>query len=202
VSFRLDRSPRESLPKRWIMETSSITRRLAKRTDFRKWAWWELPRLLRVYVALVPLTALVLAAFAASRTTWHATDLGKFSLLLRAGLISVAATSRIAYLKGGMTRDFITVWVLPIAILLPPVYAMMAPLPLYVLTQWRVHKGVIYRWVFTVGAIGLGYGGASFLSVYFRPLSPAVRLASAFMPLPGHWRSRRARSSVAVGTTA
>jgi diguanylate cyclase (GGDEF)-like protein len=119
--------------------------------------------LLRVYVALVPLTALVLAVFAASRTTWHATDLGKFSLLLGAGLISVAATSRIAYLKGGMTRDFITVWVLPIAILLPPVYAMMAPLPLYILTQWRVHRGIIYRWVFTIGAIGLGYGGASLL---------------------------------------
>ena len=29
-----------------------------------------------------------------------------------------------------MTRDFITVWVLPIAILLPPVYAMMTPIPL------------------------------------------------------------------------
>jgi diguanylate cyclase (GGDEF)-like protein len=84
-------------------------------------------------------------------------------LLLGAGLISVAATSRIAYLKGGMTRDFITVWVLPIAILLPPVYAMMAPLPLYVLTQWRVHRGIIYRWVFTIGAIGLGYGAASLL---------------------------------------
>jgi diguanylate cyclase (GGDEF)-like protein len=145
------------------METSTITRRIVKRADFRKWAWWELPGLLRIYVALVPLTTLALALFAASRTTWHATDLGKFCLLLGAGLISVAATSRIAYLKGGMTRDFITVWVLPIAILLPPVYAMMAPLPLYMLTQWRVHRGVIYRWVFTIGAIGLGYGGASLL---------------------------------------
>ena len=145
------------------METSSITHRIVKCADFRKWAWWELPRLLRVYVALVPLVALALAVFAASRTTWHATDLGKFCLLLGAGLISVAATSRIAYLKGGMTRDFITVWVLPIAILLPPVYAMMAPVPLYALTQWRMHGGVIYRWVFTIGAIGLGYGGASLL---------------------------------------
>jgi diguanylate cyclase (GGDEF)-like protein len=145
------------------MEASTITRPMVKRADFRKWAWWELPILLRIYVALVPLTTAVLAVFAASRTTWHAADLGRFCLLLGAGLISVAATSRIAYLKGGMTRDFITVWVLPIAILLPPVYAMMAPLPLYVLTQWRVHRGIIYRWVFTIGAIGLGYGAASLL---------------------------------------
>jgi len=62
-----------------------------------------------------------------------------------------------------MTRDFITVWVLPIAILLPPVYAMVTPIPLYVLTQMWVFRGVVYRRVFTVGAIGLAYGAASVL---------------------------------------
>ena len=40
---------------------------------------------------------------------------------------------------------------------------MIAPLPLYAVTQMRVHRGVIYRWVFTIGAIDLGYGGASLL---------------------------------------
>jgi hypothetical protein len=53
--------------------------------------------------------------------------------------------------------------VLPVAIVLPPVYAMLTPIPLQVLTQWRVHKGVVYRRVFTAGAISLTYGAASLL---------------------------------------
>ena len=56
--------------------------------------------------------------------------MGGSPLLLGCGLVSVAATPRMAYLQGGMTRDFLTVWVLPIAILLPPVYAMVTPIPL------------------------------------------------------------------------
>ena len=62
-----------------------------------------------------------------------------------------------------MARDFLTAWVLPVAILLPPVYAMLTPIPLQVLTQWRVHKGVPYRRVFTAAAISLTYGAASLL---------------------------------------
>ena len=145
------------------MEASLVTRRVLARADVRGWAWWQLPWLLRCYVGLVPAVAVVLTCLAAAETTWHATDLWKFALLLGCGLISVAATPRVVYRHGGMTRDFITVWVLPIAILLPPVYAMVTPIPLYVLTQMWVFRGVVYRRVFTVGAIGLSYGAASVL---------------------------------------
>jgi diguanylate cyclase (GGDEF)-like protein len=62
-----------------------------------------------------------------------------------------------------MARDFLTAWVLPVAILLPPVYAMVMPIPLQVLTQWRVHKGIVYRRVFTTAAISVAYGAASVL---------------------------------------
>jgi diguanylate cyclase (GGDEF)-like protein len=71
------------------------------------------------------------------------------------------ATPRIAYLQAGLVRDFLTVWVLPVAILLPPPYAMVTPVPLLILTQWRVHRGVVYRRVFTGAAIGLAYGVGS-----------------------------------------
>jgi diguanylate cyclase (GGDEF)-like protein len=60
-----------------------------------------------------------------------------------------------------MTRDFLTVWVLPVAILLPPVYALLTPVPLMVLTWLRVYRGVVYRRVFTAAAMGLFYGLAS-----------------------------------------
>jgi len=145
------------------MEASSVTRRIAARANVRDWAWWQLPVLLRVYVASVPLAALVLTGYAASQTDWRSADLVKYLLLFACALVSVAATPRIAYSQGALVRDFVTVWVLPVAILLPPMYAMVLPIPLYVLTQWRVHRGVVYRRVFTAAAIGLAYGAASVL---------------------------------------
>ena len=92
-----------------------------------------------------------------------AADLVKFLLLLGCGLVSVAATRRIAYAQGAMVRDFLTVWVLPVAILLPPFYALVTPIPLLALTQWRIHRGVVHRRVFTAAAIGLAYGTAALL---------------------------------------
>jgi diguanylate cyclase (GGDEF)-like protein len=143
------------------MEASSATRRLGARADVRAWAWWQLPWVLRIYIGIVPLFCLVLIGATAADTTWRSGDLAKFALLLGCGLVSVVATPRVAHIKGGIVRDFITVWVLPIAVLLPPIYAMVAPAPLLWLTQRTVHRGVVYRRVFTAGAIGLAYGMAS-----------------------------------------
>ena len=122
-----------------------------------------MPTLLRAYVGIVPATALVAIGVAASQTSWRVDDLVKFLLLLGCGMISVAATTRIAYGQGAIVRDFLTVWVLPVAILLPPFYAMVTPIPLLMLTQWRMHRGVVYRRVFTAAAIGLTYGAASLM---------------------------------------
>jgi diguanylate cyclase (GGDEF)-like protein len=151
------------------MEASSVTRGPLARAAFWHWAWWKLPLLLRCYVGAVTAAAVALAAFTASQTSWNVADLEKFLLLLGCGLASVAATPRTAYLQGGMTRDFITVWVLPVAILLPPVFAVVTPIPLLMLTQWRVHKGVLYRRVFTAAAMGLAYGAASLVFRQFPP---------------------------------
>jgi diguanylate cyclase (GGDEF)-like protein len=143
------------------MRASSVTRRLLASAVVRDWAWWRLPALLRIYVGVVPATALAAIVVAASQTSWRVDDLVKFLLLVGCGLISVAATPRIAYGQGAIVRDFLTVWVLPVAILLPPFYAMVTPVPLLILTQWRMHRGVVYRRVFTASAIGLTYGAAS-----------------------------------------
>ena len=145
------------------MEASSVTRRLLKRASPQGWAWWQLPGFLRVYVGAVPLVALVLTIYAGSQTTWHALDLVKFAVLVACGLVAVAATPRTAYAQGVLVRDFISAWVLPVAILLPPVYAMVSPIPLLILTQWRIHRGATFRRVFTGAAMGLAYGGASSL---------------------------------------
>jgi diguanylate cyclase (GGDEF)-like protein len=141
--------------------TASSAGRLAAGLSVRDWAWWRLPGLVRAYVGAVPVVALALVALAASATSWPPGDLARFGLLLSCGAISVVVTPRVAFLESGLVRDFLTAWVLPVAILLPPVYAMVIPAPLLVLTQWRVHRGAIYRRVFTGAAIGLAYGAAS-----------------------------------------
>lgn len=142
------------------MKSSPITRRL-ERVRVRDWPWLRLNPLPRAYIAGVVLVGATLIVVVASRTTWHAGNLRAFALLLGCGMISVVVTPRIAYLQGGMTRDFLTVWVLPIAVLLPPIYAMMTPIPLMLLTQWRIHRGVVYRRVYTTVAISMAYGTAS-----------------------------------------
>jgi diguanylate cyclase (GGDEF)-like protein len=147
------------------MRASSVTASsaglLAAGLSVRDWAWWRLPGLVRAYIGAVPVAALALVAVAASATAWLPGDLARFGLLLSCGAVSVVVTPRVAYLESGLVRDFLTAWVLPVAILLPPVFAMVIPAPLLILTQWRVHRGAVYRRVFTGAAIGLAYGAAS-----------------------------------------
>jgi diguanylate cyclase (GGDEF)-like protein len=146
------------------MPASPVTRRVLARAAVTKWAWWRLPWMLRCYVGVVPLAMVVLIGYALSQTTWQRTDLMKFALLLGCALVSVAATPRNAYVKPGMVRDFITAWVLPVAILLPPVYAMMMPIPLYLVTQSLAPRpGVVYKRVFSAAVISLAYGAAALL---------------------------------------
>ena len=60
---------------------------------------------------------------AAAYTDWRVPGLAKFVLLVVCSVISMASTPKVAYASPGITRDFTTVWVLPTAILLPPLYA-------------------------------------------------------------------------------
>lgn len=145
------------------MGASSVTRRALASADFRRWAWWQLPIIPRCYIGLALVSSLGVAGYAASQTTWHSADLLKFLLLLGCGIVAVVAKPGKAYEIGGLTRDFLSAWVLAVAITLPPIYAIVTPIPLQILTQMRIQRGVVYRRAFTVAVMGLCYGGASLL---------------------------------------
>src|SRR5260221_4467872 len=102
---------------RWSMEAASLTSRIRRHCVIRDWAWWQLPVLMRCYVAVVPFGAAVTIGVAAAYTDWRLTDLAKFLLLMVCGAISVAVTPRIAYTVPGVTDGFTTAWVLPTAVL-------------------------------------------------------------------------------------
>ena len=133
----------------------------------RDWQWWQLPPKMRFYVGAVPAAAIVVAGVAAWFTHWTASDAGKFLLFLCVGTISVALTPRIIYAYPGLSRDFSTIWVTPIAILLPPFYAALAPIAYIGTLQFFVHRGVPHRRVFTAASISLPYAAVSVIFRWF-----------------------------------
>lgn len=127
----------------------------------RDWLWWRLPPLPRWYVAAVPILALVITGIAFAHTVWSPSDLAKFLLLTCCGVVSVASTPRIMYEFPGLTKDFSQIWVLPVAILLPPFYAAVVPVFFAAALNLFVHRGVLHRAVFTAAATSISYAAAS-----------------------------------------
>jgi diguanylate cyclase (GGDEF)-like protein len=99
-------------------------------------------------------------AVAASLTPITGHALALFGLLLGCTVLAVELTRR-AGEQGGNIRDVQGIWELPVAILLPPLYALVIPIARIALTQWRVRRAPLYRRVFSSAAVGLSYGAAS-----------------------------------------
>jgi len=87
------------------------------------------------------------------------------NLALLAGLLACAAVcgeaSRRLGEAAGLTRDLQSVWTLPIALLLPPVFALLAPVALRVMSQLQRGRSLLYRQVMTAAALGLAHLAAS-----------------------------------------
>jgi hypothetical protein len=104
-----------------------ISRRLARwLTAVSGWPIWSLPRWLSVFVLTVIAVDGAAIGIAASVTTVTGHDLILFTLLLACTAFAVEL-SRKAGEQGGMIKDVQGVWELPVAILLPPLYALIAP---------------------------------------------------------------------------
>jgi len=133
-------------------------RQLARR--LRGWQLIQLPRWLVAFVAVVVCAdAAVIGLTAAQVATVRPHDLLVFGLLIACSAVTVERTRRMGE-SALMTKEVFGVWELPIAILLPPVFALLAPLPRLALFQWRVRKVAPHRRVFTAAAISLSYGSA------------------------------------------
>jgi diguanylate cyclase (GGDEF)-like protein len=145
------------------MQASSLTTRLKRDMVVRDWAWWQLPPLLRWYVALVITLAVAAIGVGFAATSWRTADAVEFLLLACCGTISMASTPRIMYSYPGVTRDFSSIWVLPTAILLPPVYSTLIPIPIVATLQLFVYPTKVHRRVFSAATLCLSYAGISLL---------------------------------------
>jgi diguanylate cyclase (GGDEF)-like protein len=139
-----------------------ITRRLPwQATDIRDWPIWSLPRWLTVFVIAVVAADLAAIGVSAPAAVYSGHDLALFGLLLGCTAAAVEMTRKAGERGGLFVKDVQGVWELPVAILLPPFYALIVPIAQTALTQWRVRHGILHRRVFTAAAVGLAYGAAS-----------------------------------------
>jgi len=124
------------------------------------WPLWDLPRWLQVLVATV--IALYMGAVAVAVAVAHVetSQLWLFGLLLACSAVSVELTRR-AGQTGGVVRDVYAIWDLPVALLLPPVYVLLVPIPRMILTQARIRKTPLHRRAYSAAALGLAYAAAS-----------------------------------------
>jgi diguanylate cyclase (GGDEF)-like protein len=116
---------------------------------------WQQPRGVVGYV--LGLSSVWAVALAVGLTTTHARagDLLGFALLIACGSVAIEVTRRQGEPAGVSAKDLLSAWYLPIAYTLPPVYSLLAPIPFFVVTHFRIRRGPVYRRVFSVASIGL-----------------------------------------------
>src|ERR1700742_3652598 len=139
----------------------------------RSWQLFALPRLVVGYVFAIIAADLGLTGWGIAVTPVRGADLALFAALLACGAICIEATRRLGQ-PTGVSRDLLSAWWLPIALLLPPVYAQLAPIILGALLYLRGRRAPAHRRLFSSPALGVAGAPAWCL---FRPLGPAAAAA-------------------------
>ncbi|WP_030171111.1 sensor domain-containing diguanylate cyclase [Spirillospora albida] len=120
------------------------------------------PSLLVLYVPVVAAVHLGLIAAGLGGTALRPDDVLTFGALLGCGAVCIEATRRLG-MPAGVARDLLSSWWLPVALLLPPVYALLMPIPLQALLQFRVRRTLVYRRVIVASALGIAGACASWV---------------------------------------
>jgi diguanylate cyclase (GGDEF)-like protein len=141
----------------------------------RAWPVWELAPWLKTYVVVVLLADLLAIGLASRIGLGSGRDLALLAVLVACDAATIEVYRR-AGENAGVIKEVYAVWELPIALLLPPVYALTVPILRHALAQWRIRQFPVHRRAFSAAAIGLSYGAASlaFHAVTGSPLASTV----------------------------
>src|SRR5579859_1656303 len=121
------------------------------------WAWplLAMPLSLIVYVLTVIAAYLALIGWELAATELHWGDWALAAALVACAIICVEAIRRLGQ-PSGVTRDLLSAWWLPIALLLPPIDALLAPFVVGLVLYARGQRATpAYRRVFSSAALGL-----------------------------------------------
>ncbi len=143
---------------------------MSLRSPLRGWPVWQLPRWLTACVTAVIAVYAASTAVALAFDPVQPGDLRLCAVLVGCGAASVELTRR-AGEREGLARDVYAIWDLPTAVLLPPLYALVIPLPRAVLTEWRIRRTLLHRRAYSTAAPCLAYAAASLV---FRSALPAL----------------------------
>jgi len=117
------------------------------------WAWplLAMPLSLIAYVLTVLAVDLALIGWELAETRWLSADLTLAAGLFVAAVVCIEAIRRLGQ-PSGVSRDLLSAWWLPIALLLPPVYALLAPCVIGLVLYLRARRIPLYRRVFSSAA--------------------------------------------------
>jgi diguanylate cyclase (GGDEF)-like protein len=125
-----------------------------------RWPLLAQPAPIIAYVIVVVGLHFVLIGFLAARTEWRPAALLTFGALMAAGVVCIEASRRLG-MPAGIGRDLLSAWWLPVVLLLPPVYALLIPIPMQALLQLRVRRTLLHRRAIVSAAYGLAGAAAS-----------------------------------------
>ena len=140
------------------------------RSPVRGWPVWQLPRWLATYVTAVIAAYAAAIAWSAVSGQMRPGDLRLCAVFIGYGAASVELTRR-AGEREGLARDVYAIWDLSAAVLLPPLYSLLIPIPRAVLTEWRIRRTLLHRRAYSTATHGLSYAAASLV---FRSAAPAL----------------------------
>jgi len=126
-----------------------------------------------VYVLTVLACDLALIGWELANILPRPGDLLLFGALLAGAVLCIEAMRRLGQ-PTGVSRDLLSAWWLPIALLLPPLYALIAPFAVGAVLYLRARRIPVYRRVFSSAALGLA-GAAT--SATFHLISPNALFA-------------------------
>jgi diguanylate cyclase (GGDEF)-like protein len=144
-------------------------------TAVRAWPIWGLSRGLKTYIIVVVLADLLAIGLATQAGLGSGRALALLAILVACDAATVEVYRR-AGENAGVIKEVYGVWELPVAILLPPIYALLVPILRVSLARWRIRQFPLHRRAFTAAVIGLAYGAASvaFHAVVGSPLAAMV----------------------------
>jgi len=123
-----------------------------------RWALWQLPRRAAAYVLVVDLLAVVALFVSVPDERPGARVLWLLAALLLCALVSVEGSRHLGSPQARRDRpykDMLSAWTLPTALLLPPVFALLVPVPIYLMVQLRVTRQPPVKRVFNAAGVGL-----------------------------------------------
>jgi diguanylate cyclase (GGDEF)-like protein len=179
---------------RWSPSGAALGGRPPERAS--RWPLLRMPAPFVAYVLTVLACDLGLIGWQLAVTPLQAADVILFAALLGAAVICIEAMRRLGQ-PSGTSRDLLSAWWLPIALLLPPLYAMLAPLVIGSVLFLRVRPTPVYRRAFNAAALGLA--GAAASATFHLTVPGAVRVSLAG---PDAWLTRPAVVLTAVGCAA